>query len=163
MPSVFGKIGFTQISVRVPGELEMATGFLPVYVRKDRDFQAIRAMMMEIDAHEDSLMLQREAASKGTVGEVNARSITLNQRVSLASAILKTFREEYGYFRANARFRTDVRYAVDEIDKLQRITPRTLPYIANHPELLTPARSGQGVRVGRHSYLPRKTLMQQDV
>ena len=74
--------------------------------------------------------------------------------------IVGIYEHNVGYFRANSRFKLEQKDVVDSIVKMQYVNERSLRYIAQHPDLLR--QNVTGIKLGKNSYLPDKTMMPQN-
>ena len=73
--------------------------------------------------------------------------------------IANVYENSFGFFMANCRTKLENNYVLDRTEKLQEVTPQTLQYIVQHPEYLH--KSVTGIKYGRRSFIPSKTLMLQ--
>ena len=137
--------------------------YISILVHRDQDLETIGLMVDYVYNKQDQLLVNGEVGSK-TKGDVKpAKYIDLDTKIALANEILKVYKDSYGYFSANSRFKTDIKDVVDDSNKLQIIKPKTLQYISTHPGYLRQGGINSGIRVGDNSYIPQKTLMEQKV
>lgn len=70
------------------------------------------------------------------------------------------YERNVGYFRANSRFKLEQVEIVDSVYKMQYVNEKTIRHIVEHPDLLRVDKAG--IKVGKNSFLPDKTLMPQN-
>ena len=161
------KFGFVELSILITyedGNTETwHSGFLSVLVHKDQELESINMMIDYVYNNQDQLLITGDVGTKKTGDVKPGGVINLETKISLASEILKVYRDNYGYFSANSRFKTDVTNVVDDSNKLQNVTPKTLQYIATHPGYLREGKTNGGVKVGNRFYIPQKTLVQKNI
>jgi sulfur relay (sulfurtransferase) DsrC/TusE family protein len=161
------KFGFVEISIYLTyedGSVETwYSEYLSVLVHKDERLESIEMMIDYVYNRQDQLLITGEVGTK-TVGDVKpGKFINLDTRISLANEILKVYKDSYGYFSANSRFKTKVAYLVDDSNKLQNVSSKTLQYIATHPGYLKEGNLSGGVHIGNRNYIPQKTLIEKNV
>ena len=159
------KIGLVSISIDieyVDGTNEqLYSDYISVLIRKDQELELIDMMTDYVYLKQDQLIATDNFPSKTRNNETDGYFINLEAKISLAEEILKLYKDSFGYCSANSRFKTKVVNVVDDSNKLQSVSPQTLQFIATHPEQLGRSVSG-GVKHGKHTYVPRKTLIQKN-
>lgn len=161
------KFGFAEISLvvlYVDGRQEaFYADYLSILMHRDQDLEFINEMIDYVYNRQDQLLVTGEVGNKTTGDLKRGRYINIETKISLAQEILKAYKDSYGYFSANSRFKTDIVDTVDDATKLQIITPKTLQYITTHPGYLIEGNISSGVRIGNRHYMPQKTLVQKKV
>lgn len=143
--------------------IRLYSDYLPVLVRKGGFHETVRKMVHYVyDNREDFLFNgQPKLRGPGDLKQNGRRS--LEAVLILAGQIARAYENGYGYFKANSRFHTKKVPAVEDLERIQSITPATLGYIVSHPEELRQVNSSRGIAIGNCMYQPRKTLTIQNV
>lgn len=156
--------GFAEVSLvlETPDgrERKYHTPPLPVLVRSGQLNQAVKAMVRYVYAHQE-LLFEKDAGMSFAFSSREGRS-SLESRIALAEEIAEVYERNYGYFKANSRFRIEKVPTVDHLEKLQVITPLTLSYVVSHPEQLEAVNSPYGIHYGNQVYQPRKVMFLKD-
>ena len=80
-------------------------------------------------------------------------------QIILFEEIANVYAENFGFFKANCRYKLEKTEVLDRVEKLQEVDAKTVQYIVQHPEFLT--ESIAGIKYGKQNYLPSKTYMTQ--
>ena len=83
-------------------------------------------------------------------------------RVEALDRILRVYETGLPYFRANPRMKLRREARIDGAEKLRDFSYAAAAYMASHPEHLTPASPGRGIRVGMRHFLPKKVLVESE-
>ena len=158
------RFGFAEISFEIcygDGRVEFCySDYLSILVHKDSELQAVNTMIDYVYRNQEHLLITGDIGNT-VPGDVKKGSvINLETRVSLAQDILKVYNDSYGYFSANSRFKTRTVDMVDDTNKLQSMSPKTLQYITTHPSYLQLGLVNTGVRIGKRHFIPQKTMME---
>ncbi|MDE7326041.1 MAG: DUF2357 domain-containing protein, partial [Lachnospiraceae bacterium] len=87
-----------------------------------------------------------------------SRYSSLMAQIILAKEIAIAYESNYGFFKANSRFKVEKKPIIGRFERLQYISSATLQYVAVHPEQLAVVCSNSGIRVRGRVYQPQKTL-----
>lgn len=159
------RYGFVELSIDIvytDGSTDsLYSDYLSVLVHRDQELESIDKMVEYLSSRQDNLLINAEIESISRGDIKSGRFINLDTKISLAEELLKVYKDNFGYFSANSRFKTEVVDCIDDSNKLQSITPKTLQYIATHPNYLKEGNFG-GIRVGGKNYTPNKTLIQRN-
>ena len=158
--------GFVQISVTfdTPGaSYELESEYVQVMVRKGRQNDSVRRMAEYVYKHNNALLYGSKVFPKDAAGLKEESYRTLESRVLLLEQMLTVFEENYRYFHANARFTTVPKEYIDNFEKLQYISGRSIQHMAQHPEELQRVAGNTGIKIGNARYLPNKTLINNSV
>ena len=80
--------------------------------------------------------------------------------LSFLEELADVYERNIGYFKANSRFKLEQVEVVDSIYKMQYVNEKTVRHIVEHPDLLRVGKTG--IKMGKQSFLPDKTLMPQN-
>lgn len=83
----------------------------------------------------------------------------LDARLAALEEAVRVYETQFAYFRRNARFVLVPGSRIDAFEKLRDFSPETAAYMAQHPEELSEAPAGAGIRIGARTFLPRRTLV----
>lgn len=159
--------GFVKIGLKLfyydGSERSLSSEYLSVLVEKGQLNESVEAMVMYVYNHQESLLLNGESKPRNnaTLKENGFRNLTA--QIALAEEIARVYENNYGFFKANSRFRTERAEKIDCIERLQYVTPATLRYVTSHPDQLRNVYSNTGIRIGSQTYEPRKILTLHDV
>lgn len=158
------KFGFAEITILIQYyDGRIATyysDFLSIMVNKDNKYESIKTMIEYVYNNHDRLLFTGSFGNMLAGDIKKGGEINLETKIALAQGILKLYKDYYGYFSANSRFKMRTIDVVDDANKLQSISSKTLQYIATHPGLLQCGTLNGGFNVGHRRYLPQKTLVE---
>lgn len=143
--------------------ISLFSGYLPVLVREGKFNKAAEKMVRYVYENREEFLFNGEIKSRSPADLKEKGHRTLEAVIILAEQIAGVYENSYGYFKANSRFHTKKVPAVEDLERLQTITPATLEYIVSHPEQLRQVNSSRGISLGNRMYQPRKTLTIQNV
>ncbi len=154
--------GFVQISLKIvtvdDKELYYTSDYIPVLVKDNEFNDCVRAMVNYVYSNQEFLLLNGEPKARG-LGELKEKGYkNLAAQIILAGEIASIYEMNYGFFKANSRFKTERRNRIDSFEHLQYVTPATVRYISTHPEELTRIEGTSGIRIGNSIFQPRNTL-----
>ena len=159
--------GYVEISLTLVmddgNEYNLFTDYLSVLVRRGQLNNAVKSMVDYVDKHQEHLLLNGVSKPRDLAGLKEQGYKSLSAQVILAEEIASVYEGNYGYFKANCRFRIEKVPSIDRLEHLQQVTPKTLEYIVSHPEELRPVTSTSGVRIDGRVYQPQKTLSLRNV
>lgn len=159
--------GFVELGIallfRDGHERDLFSEHIPVLVRRGELNSSIKAMVDFVYEHQESLLLNGEPKPRDMTGLKANGYKSLSAQIILADEIATIYEASYGFFRANSRFRIEKEATTTRLEQLQYMTPATLEYISSHPEHLRPTVGNVGIRIGKRSYHPIKTLSLQNV
>lgn len=159
--------GFVEITIVLKyvdlDDVRLHSNYLSVLVRKGTLNNSVKAMAEYIYNNQQELLFNGEAKPKNIAALKESGRKSLESQILLAEVIAVIYENSYGYFKANCRFRAKQRDIVDNFEKLQYMTPKTLQFIAQHPEQLKQVIGANGIRRGYRIYQPVKTLTIQNV
>lgn len=160
----YGFVTLNLILLKKDGSQEsLTTEYLPVLVRQGQLNQAVKAMVRYVYDRQEELLFNGDPKPRdlGDLRENGYKSLTA--QLHLAREIAAFYEENYGYFKANSRFRVEKVPTVMDLERIPAVTPSTLAYMTTHPGQLKPVSGGGGIRVGNRLYQPQKTLSPQNV
>lgn len=144
-------------------ERYLVSEYLPVLVQRGKLNEEVKAMVSYVYNHQESLLLNGEPKPRNMASLKENGYRSLAAQIILAEEIAAIYEANYGYFKANSRFRIKKIATIDRLERIQHIAPATLEYIVSHPEQLKPVNSNAGVRIGNCVYQPQKTLSLKNV
>lgn len=163
----FNRFGLANIRLHVyykDGQEDIYfTEYLSIKVSKEMTNNEIEAMIEYIYDQQEYFFTPDTFSSKVAGDLKKGRSINLETRILLADEILKKYKRNFGYFKANSRFKTEIVDVVDNSEKLQHISYKTLQFISRNPGMLNENSRGAGVKLGKKYYMPNKTLIEKKV
>ncbi len=158
-----GQLGFAQfvLCINSPDGEERwyYSDFASIMVKSSDRSQAVSKMLKYIYDNQ-SIAIQGEQSVTLVGDDASEHFDDFWSQLQLLEEIAGVYERNYGYFKANARYKLEPVERVDRVEKLQSIDPKTLAYIIQHPDLLR--REMTGIKHGRQSFLPSKTLMFQN-
>lgn len=152
-------IGLAQIEVslgRGRGSLFAEPVFLaiPKGERSD-DVRAMAAFVLERLHHCTN---EKECATPGAGSQALERE--LETRLAAVETTLKTYEQQFAYFRTNARFAFVPDHRIDGVERLTGFSHATLEHVIEHPEELVLSNRNTGIRIRGRSYIPLRTLVE---
>ena len=154
------QIGFVQITLETEKDAtgehkSYYTEFASILIRSDKN-QAVEAMLKYIYDNQ-AIALTRKHRTSSVNRDHQLVFEDLESQLLLLEDIVSIYENNYGFFKANSRTVLVPTETIDRIEKLQYIGPKTLAFIAQHPELMKSEASG--IKYGKTSYLPSRTLI----
>lgn len=154
----FGYVQIAAIYEDEFGQHKVESNYIQVMVKKGRQNDSICRMVDFVYKNNPDL-LYGKPISKNASDLKDFADKTIESHVKLLADILKTYENNYCYFKANARYKTTPNEVVDNFEKLQYVSTNTLQYIAMHPDQLQRTNIPVAIKIGNFRYLPRKTLI----
>lgn len=159
-----GIIGLAQISLFITyqnGETEWAySEYASVLIRASETNKALDLMLKYVYKNQEDI-LHRDSRVTEIGKQYNEKYEDFWSQIVLLEEIAKVYENNYGYFKANCRYKLEKVDVMDRAEKMQEVDARTLQYISQHPEYLKNAVTG--IRYGMQFFLPSKTLMTQKI
>lgn len=159
--------GFVEISIVIQfadeTEARLHSSYLPVLVKKGALNNSVKAMADYIYDNQEEMLLNGEWKLKNISGLKESDNKSLESQIILIEEIVSIYESNYGYFKANCRFKIEKVDVVDRLEKLQYITPKTLQYTVRHPEQLRQVSGITGVHISKRTYHPERTMITQNV
>lgn len=158
-----GIIGFAQLSLLIiykDGKEEwLYSDFVSVLIRSTNTNKTIDSMLKYVYENQGSIL--RGDAKVTDIGrQTNEQFGDFWSQIILLEEIANVYESSYGYFMANCRYKLEKVEVLDRAEKLQFVDAKTIQYITQHPEYLR--REVTGIKHGRQTFLPSKTLMMQN-
>lgn len=159
----YGFVEITIVLYDIDGiEHQYSTNYLPVLVRRGELNHAVEAMIKYVYSNQELLLLNGEPKAINSANLKENGYQNLSAQIILAEEIATIYESNYGYFKANSRFRIDKVSKIDRFERLQYVTPATVQFIATHPEELRQMNGNSGMRIRNRFYQPEKTLSLQN-
>jgi hypothetical protein len=157
-----GIIGLAQISLFIiyqNGETEWAySEYASVLIKASETNKALDLMLKYVYKNQEDI-LHRDSKVTEIGKQYNEKYEDFWSQIVLLEEIANVYENNYGYFKANFRYKLEKVDVMDRVEKMQEVDARTLQYISQHPEYLKNAVTG--IRYGMQFFLPSKTLMTQ--
>lgn len=160
----YGFVEITLVVYDIDGnEHQYTSEYLSVLVRKGELNDAVKAMVSYVHTNQELLLFNGgfKARSFGDLKESGYQSFSA--QIILAEETASIYESNYGYFKANSRFRIDKVSKIDRFEHLQYITPATIQFISTHLEELKQVSGNFGIRIGNRVYQPEKTLSMRNI
>ena len=159
----FGFVTITIVLEYWDGTVEtLYSDYLSIMIRKDYEAKSIERMLDYVYRKQESLMANGSIGSRAQSDIKRNHYINLGTRITLAESILRSYKDCVGFFSANSRYKTKVIETIDDIEKLQSISPKTLQYIVSHPGHLRESNQITEIKQGKKNYVPQRTLIQKN-
>lgn len=158
--------GFVQIALTFEenGKLvELESEYLQVMVRKGIQNDSVRRMAEYVYNHNSLLLYGNKIFPKDAAGLRENAFRTLESKILLLKQIAIVFKDTYKYFQTNSKFSTTTKEYVDNFEKLQFVSQRSIQYMTQHPEELHHVPGNSGIKSGVKYYQPNKTLITKTV
>lgn len=158
--------GFVQISIVFENNgnhIELESEYVQVMVRKGIQNDSVRRMAEYVYKHNSLLLYGNKVFPKDAVGLRENAFRTLEAKILLLKQIALAFKDTYKYFQTNSKFSTLPKEFIDNFEKLQYVSPRSIQYIVQHPEELHHVPGNTGIKSGFKYYQPNKTLITKNV
>lgn len=155
-------LGFARLSVcaRILGkEYWYHSEYVSIMVPVAKKSLAVDRMLKYIYNNQDDIL--KSNTDRINIGnDKKSKHDDFWSQIVLLDEIVKVYESCFGYFKANSRYKLETVEVVDRVEKLQNIDAKTIQYMVQHPELLR--RGVGGIKYGKDSFLPNKTLMLQN-
>ena len=86
--------------------------------------------------------------------------ISLEAKIGFLRDILDIYKKSYQYLKNNPHSKLEKSERVDSFDKLQSVSQRTIRYIINHVDELTPTNYDTGIKYNNQYYQPNRILVE---
>lgn len=155
--------GFAKITLEIrykDGEREtLFSDYLSILFREGYLSNKVDAMYDYIFENERNLLYKNEQTIATSSFSGSDRTDSVLAKLNLAEETARFYENNFGYFKSNSRFKVKETHSVEGIEKLQKMTPETLTYIAMHPEELQPMVGASGIRIDCKNYYPKKAMI----
>lgn len=163
VPLFSGIIGFAQLSLHIiylnGNEEWLFSEYAAVLIKSTESNKAVDSMLKYVYENQGSIL--RGDAKVTDIGTATSDQFgDFWSQIILLEEIANVYESSYGYFMANCRYKLDRVEMLDRAEKLQVVDAKTIQYITQHPEYLK--REVTGIRHGKQTFLPSKTLMMQN-
>ena len=129
----FGYVQITAIYSDDIGQHKVESKYIPIMVKKGLQNDSI-CRMIDFVYKNNPNILYGKPISKNASSLKDLADKTIESHIKLLADILKTYENNYCYFKTNSRFKTVPNEIVDNFEKLQYISTNTLQYMATHPD-----------------------------
>lgn len=87
-------------------------------------------------------------------------TVSLEAKIAFLQQTIKVYRQSYQYLKTNPYSKLEKTEMVDSFGKLQSISQRTIQYITNNIDELSPVNYNTGIRFNNQYYQPNRTLVE---
>lgn len=155
-------IGFARLTLRltyIDGSSEVLySEYTSVLMKENAINVSVDKMLKYIYSNQEDILYS--SVNRIGISEKNEKRYDdFWSQILLLEEIANVYAENFGFFKANSRYKLEKAEVLDRVEKLQEVDAKTVQYIAQHPEFLR--KSVTGIQYGRQSYLPSKTYMTQ--
>lgn len=158
-----GIIGFAQLSLLITYQEDdysewLYSDLMSVLIKATDTNRSLDLMLKYVYENQEDI-LYRDVKMAGIGEQHNQNYDDFWSQIVLLEEIANVYESNYGYFKANCRYKLEKEEVMDRIEKLQEVDSKTIQHISQHPEYLKDSVSG--IKYGRQFFLPSKTLMMQ--
>ena len=139
--------------------MEACTPYLPVFLSKGTDCQAVYAMLAYVNAQYEDLLYEPAGHVRSPAGVQQGERRSASVCIPLLAHIAGIFETTLPAFLAGSKYRRGKQQTAGEFAKMQAVSEAELCYIAQHPDQLRPVVYPTGIRYGRHYFQPCRTLV----
>ncbi len=158
--------GFAQIEIilEFDGEnISLRSEYLPVLVRKGKLNDSVQRMAKFVYDNYEELLYGNDIHPRNLSGMKESDYKSLESRLLLLNRMAGLYEENFSYFKANSRFKSEPKEYVDRFEKLQFITNSTIQHISQHPEELEQVNYTTGITYLQHNMQPKRTLISRNM
>ena len=159
----FNSFGFAKFTLEIHydngDKNTLYSDYLSILFREGYLSKKIDAMYNYIFENEHTLLYKNEQTITTSSFEGSDRTDSILAKLTLAEETARFYENNFGYFKSNSRFDVKETHSVEGIEKLQKMTPETLKYIAMHPGELQSISGSTGIRANSRNYYPKKALI----
>ena len=158
-------LGYVEFSLTVETNndrvIALYSNYYPVIINNSANNEKIADMTSFIYEHFFDFFFEGDRQSRVRQGVGDDYAPILENKISTMHEIINIYRENYGYFRANARFHMDQKEEVVSLEKVQYFSSKSLRYISAHPEVLKMSLTDVGIEYNHKHYYPEKIETEQ--
>lgn len=158
--------GITDISI----EIEYTDGKLiylfssylviAIAVHGERNMESVSDMLDDIYKKDHALLRKNRTINDYiSPNQLKSSANKYAEEVASIKEIVNVLKSNSPFFRSNPHTKTVSNFQVDSFERLSRITPQSIQYIATHPEQLKQTFAPTGIVVNRQQMIPQKTLV----
>lgn len=155
--------GFVQLSLSViycdGRNTVYFSNFINVMIKDDASNISICKMADYIYNNQEKLLLDDKMKSLDNANLKDSIIKTLETQLDLIRGIIRSYKENYRYFKNNSKFKLVPNHRVDNFEKLKSVNDKTINYIIQNPNELTLSTNSTGIEIDKCRYLPHKTLI----
>lgn len=151
--------GLARIEVVIDG-MSYISQNIRVLVKELSINQNLKNMIDYIYDNCDNYLYEEHKHSKTFVGIKSSSNVSIDSKLSLLEEIYDIYIKSYNILKNSAQSKLINDNKIGDFSNLQNIGQKTINYIVNHPEELSPVNYNSGIYVNKQYYEPRKTLIQ---
>ncbi|MCF0132193.1 MAG: DUF2357 domain-containing protein [Pseudobutyrivibrio sp.] len=158
-----GQLGFVQLSLAITDEENVQkcyySEFASVLIPQNRKNRYMEDMLNYVYEHQSDYLKSKVATSAPGKAGANVYN-DFRTRIILLEDIANIYETSYSYFKSSCKYKLEAVDVIDRVEKLQNVGAKTIQYMTQHPEYLR--KEVTGIRYGKSTYLPDKTLTVQN-
>lgn len=154
--------GFVQLTIEFNFDNEnlvFETDYIQVLVRKGQQNDSVQKMVEYIYKQDELLLYGNHMQPKEVVGLQENGKQTTETKILLLKQISAIFENNYPYFKTNSRFKIVTEERIENFEKLQYVSNKTIQHIIQNPNELQRVYNYSGIKIGNYRYQPDKTLI----
>ncbi len=138
---------------------EISTAYLPVFLPKGTDHQAVYAMLAYVGTQYEALLCNPGGRVRSPAGLQQGECRSTSMCILHLEHIANIYEANFSAFQANGRHGCREKETVGRFAQLQHVTGKVLRDIVQHPCQLQPATYPTGIRYGRQYFEPGQVLV----
>ena len=154
--------GFVQLTIELNCDnrnLVLETDYIQVLVRKGQQNDSVQKMVEYVYKQDELLLYGKHMQPKEVVGLQENAKQTTETKILLLKRISAIFENNYPYFKTNSRFKIVTEEKIENFEKLQYVSNKTIQHIIQNPSELQRIYNYSGIKIGNYRYQPNKTLI----
>lgn len=147
--------GVVQIKAMISGKMYVSDSISIMVTYNSRNKNVIKMIDYIYDKGED--YLYENYISLDEIGEKN--NMTIESKFRFLDGVIEIYEQFFPYFQSSPKTRSVTGETVGKFHKLNTVSPKTIQYIASHPEELYEVNFNTGINYGKRHFQPENTLI----
>ena len=158
--------GITEISIAIEytdgDTLYLFSSHLAIAIKSqgEHNMESVSDMLDDIYKKDHALLRKSRTINDFSLpNQTKSPSNKYSEEITGIKEIINVLKSSLPFFMSNPHTKTVSNFQVDSFERLNRITPKSIQYIATHPDQLMQTFSPTGIVVNRQQMIPQKTLV----
>ncbi|MDE6780804.1 MAG: restriction endonuclease-like protein [Ruminococcus sp.] len=147
--------GVVQIKAVISGKMYVSDSISIMVTYNSRNKNVIKMIDYIYDKGEE--YLYENYISLDEIGETG--NMTIESKFRFLDGVIEIYEQFFPYFQSSPRTKLITGETVGKFHKLNTVSPKTIQYIASHPEELYEVDFNTGINYGKRHFQPENTLI----
>ena len=147
--------GVVRIKVVISGKVYVSDSISVMVTNNNHNKNVIEMINYIYDKGEE--YLYENYISLDEIGE--SGNMTIESKFRFLDEVIEIYEQFFPYFQSSPKTKSVVGETIGKFHKLNNVSPKTIQYIASHPEELYEVNFNTGINYGKRHFQPENTLI----